>query len=218
MHVVSVDKDVEAVQPRLPEDFIGAAAQENARPLLGEAEDDGLLHVVNGVLAVAVKDAGRHDPPDDGVGPGDVLPLPLHQVPGIAAGLRRLGDNIPVIEGDAQFLRNTFPHGVAARAVFPANGDDAIHNPCPLFPGGTGTGPIPCPRFIFTGVLYHVPPLRATALPRERSARGFSLRRERLTVPWGSSAGIRCPLRRYGPFQKPQNLLRLLRGPGGQVL
>ena len=52
MHRVRVDKHVQRFHPRFPQDLVGAAAQNHAGSFLGEVENDGLLHVMDGILRV----------------------------------------------------------------------------------------------------------------------------------------------------------------------
>ena len=150
VHIVGVDEYIDAVNAGLPQKFVGAEAQDHAGTLLGEAEDHGLLHVVDGLLGVAVIGAGDGaKAPEERVRPGAVLLFRLHQLCIKAAGFHGFPENVLVIKGNAQLLGYLLADGVAAGTVFPADGDDLLHPVCLRF-AAAWSGPlwpiIPYPR------------------------------------------------------------------------
>lgn len=157
VHIVGVDKDVDAVHAGIPQDLVGAAAQDHAWPLLGKAQDDGPLYIVNGVLRVVVIGTGDGaDALENGVSLGDVLFLGLDQLGVKAAGLSRLPNDVPVIEGNAQLLGHLLADGVAAGTVFAADGNDFVHPVYPPFHRRHGGRSL--------GLSYHIRLWRATEI------------------------------------------------------
>ena len=64
-------------------------------------------------------------------GGGHVLLVMLHHIRVKTAGLDRFLQDVPVIERDSQFLCHLLADGMAACAVFPADGNDLIHGTPP---------------------------------------------------------------------------------------
>ena len=154
VHRVGMDEHVQALHARFPQDLVSAAAKDHAGSLLGKMENDRLLHIVDGILGVRKGGVRKGaDALEEEIRGGYILLIVLHHIRIKSAGLDCCLQNIPVIERDPQFLCHLLADGMAACAVFPADGNDLIHG-TPPHRSRLLTGPILI-------VCYHIFCLRA---------------------------------------------------------
>ena len=147
-----MDKDVEHVLP-LPQDIVGAAADNDASALLCQLQDDLPLHTPQKVRGGHAVHHSGHSLSRQGIGQQALahgeLP-PLLDEPGVKAGLFRHGlDQLLIVIFPAQALGQGLAHAASAAAKLTADGDDPFFHksssfvqPVPRPKGSTGGRPL----------------------------------------------------------------------------
>ena len=96
-----IEENIEGVDPGLPEDIVGAAADDDAGGL-GQFQDDLLLGLEDPVVGAGVGDGAVEDRVEHLVGRAQLLALLPDLILGIAALFSRLFYKIPVVVGDPE--------------------------------------------------------------------------------------------------------------------
>ena len=126
--VVGVDENVEAVLA-VAEDVVGATAHDDAGLLVCQVLDDLGLSLVELLIdrGIAVGSRGAHgELVQKATGMGGVFLVLTDEILGESALLGHLGDELVVVEGNAQPLGNCLGNGVTAATKLTADGDDAL--------------------------------------------------------------------------------------------
>ena len=121
VRLVGINVHIQRLDPGVVQHNVGAAPENDARPLCGEIENDAALRLINKILLVI---GNGRDVAQDTLRGGDLLALALDLARVNAARLGGGGNDVAVVERNAKLFPHCETDLASSCAVLPADGDD----------------------------------------------------------------------------------------------